>query len=106
VFDPRTFPTLVTHYCPGGDPDDPRISPLRGVLAGLPPTLIQCGEEEMLRDASVQMADRLRAAGVPVTFQVWPSVFHVWQLAADILPEARRAIRDIVAFMRAELRGV
>jgi epsilon-lactone hydrolase len=103
VFDPRTLATLVTHYCPRGDPDDPRISPLRGVLAGLPPTLIQCGEDEMLRDASVKMAEALRAAGVDVTLQVWPKVFHVWQLAADILPEARRAIRDVVAFMRARL---
>ncbi len=103
VFDPRTFATLVTHYCPRGDPDDPRISPFRGVVLGLPPTLIQCGEDEMLRDSSVKMAEKLKAAGVDVTLQVWPKVFHVWQLAADILPEARRAVRDIVAFMRKEL---
>ena len=104
VFDERTFATLVKHYCPGGDPDDPRISPLRGDVAGLPPTLLQCSADEMLLDASVRMAAKMKTAGVDVTLQVWPEVFHVWQLAADVLPEARRAIDDIVGFMRTRLR--
>jgi acetyl esterase/lipase len=103
VFDARTFASVIAHYCPGGDPDDPRISPLRGQLAGLPPTLIHCSADEMLRDASTQMADRLRAAGVPVTIELWPKVSHVWHLSADVLPEARRAIQRVVAFMRERL---
>jgi monoterpene epsilon-lactone hydrolase len=103
VFDARTFPTVIAHYCPSGDPEDPRISPLRGDVSGLPPTLFQCSEDEMLLDATLHMAKRMKAAGVDVTLQSWPKVFHVWQLAADVLPEARRAIDDIVAFMTARL---
>ena len=103
VFDERTFATLTDHYCPNGDPNDPLISPLRGEVAGLPPTLIQCSDDEMLRDASTRMAEKLKAAGVDVTLEVWPKVFHVWQLSADVLPEARRAIDGIVAFMKARL---
>jgi epsilon-lactone hydrolase len=105
VFDARTFLSVIAHYCPGGDPADPRISPLRGDVAGLPPTLFQCSEDEMLLDATLRMAKKMKAAGVDVTLQTWPKVFHVWQLAADVLPEARRAIDDIVAFMTARLRS-
>jgi hypothetical protein len=30
-------------------------------------------------------------------------VFHVWQVMADMLPEARRAIDNIAVFMREHL---
>jgi acetyl esterase/lipase len=100
VFDARMFATVVTHYCPGIDPGNPLISPYRGDLAGLPPTLIQCSDAEMLRDDGVEMAERLKAAVVPTTLEVYPGVPHVWQLAADFVPEARRAMEGIVTFLR------
>lgn len=103
VFDERTFATLVRHYCRDVDPAHPFVSPLNGDVARMPPTLLQCSEIEMLRDDSVRMAEKMKAAGVDVTLERWPGVFHVWQLAADVLPEARRAIDRIVAFMKARL---
>ncbi len=100
VFDERMFGTLVGHYCPGADPGDPFISPYRGDLAGLPPTLIQCSGAEMLRDDGVEIAERLKAALVPTTLEVYPKAPHVWQLAADFVPESRRAIEAMVTFLR------
>jgi acetyl esterase/lipase len=99
MFDARSFPTVTTHYCPGSDPGDPLLSPLRGDVSGFPPTLIQCSGAEMLRDDSVLMAARLEAAHVEVKLEVWPNVFHVWQIAADTIPESRKAIENIVAFI-------
>jgi acetyl esterase/lipase len=100
MFTPGMFPTLVPLYCPDTDPAHPHISPYRGDVSGLPPTLIQCSGDEMLRDDSIMMAKKLEAAGVPVTLEVWPKVFHVWQAMADLLPEARQAIDDIVKFVK------
>jgi acetyl esterase/lipase len=100
MFTPDMFPTLVPLYCPDTDPATQFISPYRGDVSGLPPTLIQCSRDEMLRDDSVMMAQKLEAAGVPVTLEVWPKVFHVWQVMADVLPESKRAIDDIVKFVR------
>ena len=40
-------------YRGNSDPRNPLMSPLYGDLAGLPPLLLQCGSEEMLRDDSV-----------------------------------------------------
>jgi monoterpene epsilon-lactone hydrolase len=103
MFTAEMFPTLAPHYCPGRDPYDPLISPWRGDVSGLPPTLIQCSAIEMLRDDSVYMADKMKHADVDVTLEIWPKVFHVWQVMADVLPEARRAIEKIAAFARERL---
>lgn len=100
MFDPRIFPTVREVYWPNQDGTNPLISPLRGDVRGLPPTLFQASAVEMLRDDSVRMAKKMLAAGVPVTVDLWPRVFHVWQVTADILPEARVAIHRISSFIK------
>ena len=105
MFDARTFDTVVAAYCPGHDPKDPLVSPLRGDVAGLPPTLFQCSGAEMLRDDSVRMESRMRAAGVDTAIEIWPKVFHVWQVTADMLPEGRAAIAKIAAFITQRLNA-
>jgi len=104
LFDPRTFDTLPASYCPGHDLRDPLVSPLRGNPAGFPPTLFQVSAIEMLRGDSVGMAKNLRAVGVDTTLEISPKVFHVWQVMADILPEARTAITKIAAFLKTKLK--
>ena len=47
-------------YRGNADPRDPLMSPLYGDLTGLPPLLLQCGSEEMLRDDSSGSPQRLR----------------------------------------------
>ena len=95
--------TLEPAYCPGEDPKNPFLSPLFGDVSGFPPTFFQVGEKEILRDDSTRMADALQKAGVETTIEVWPKVWHVWQVNADMLPEAREAIAHIVAFARRRL---
>jgi acetyl esterase/lipase len=103
MFTAPMFKTLENLYCPGGEGTHPFVSPYRGDVAGLPPTLIHCSGAEMLRDDGVKMAEKLSAAGVPTTLEVWPKVFHVWQVMADMLPEGRASIEKIAAFMREHL---
>ena len=69
-------------------------------LKGLPPTLIQVGSDEVLRDDAVRMADRLQAAGCRVELEVWRRMPHVWHLFAPVMPEAHRAIARIGAFVQ------
>lgn len=78
------------------DPRAPLVSPLYGDFHGLPPLLIHVGDREILRDDSTRLAERARAAGVPVTLRVWPVVSHAWQLAQHIVPEARESL-DLAA---------
>jgi acetyl esterase/lipase len=78
------------------------MSPLYGDLAGLPPLLLQCGSEEMLRDDSVRLAEKARAAGVEVAFEEWDEMVHVWHLFADRLADGREALARIGEFARAK----
>lgn len=79
-------------------PDDPRVSPLLDDLTGLPPTLLQVSDSEMLRDDAVRYARAAQAAGSPVQVQVWPRMVHVWQAFAEV-PEAREAMDEVAGFL-------
>lgn len=85
---------LTTWETTGFRPDDPRISPLLGDLGGLPPTLAQVSEAEMLRDDSIRYARAAAAAGSPSRLQVWPKMLHVWQMLPELpeTPSVRAAI--------------
>ena len=52
------------------------------------------------RGIGAAIVQRLGAAGVPVTLEVWDRQVHVFQAAADILPEAARAVARIGSFVR------
>jgi acetyl esterase/lipase len=97
------LPALADLYLAGADPHHRYASPLYGDGSGLPPTLIHVGSDEILRDDAVRMAERLRAAGCDVEIEVWPRMPHVWHLYARILPEGRRAIERIGAFLQQRL---
>jgi epsilon-lactone hydrolase len=90
---------FAAQYLQGTDPCHPHASPLYGDPRGLPPTLLQVGSDEILRDDSTRMAERLRAGGCDVTLEVWPRMPHVWHAFAPLMPEATRAIQRIGAFL-------
>jgi acetyl esterase/lipase len=93
VADTRLF---AASYLAGADPHHPYASPLYGNPAGLPPTLLHAGSDEILRDDAVRMADKMRLAHCHV--ELWPRMPHVWHLFAPILPEANAAIARIGVF--------
>jgi monoterpene epsilon-lactone hydrolase len=90
-------------YAPGMDLNNPLLQPLKGDLKGLPPMLIQIGEREALYDDSKSLADAARAAGVDVEWQYFPGQIHDFQMFGHRLDEARKAIKDIGAFIRKRL---
>src|SRR5262249_4089098 len=103
MLDPHNPPALVRNYCADGDPRHPSISPLYGDPAGLPPTLIQVGSDEILRDDAVGMAEKMRAAGCEAEVESWERMPHVWHLYARLVPEGRRAIARVGEFLQARM---
>lgn len=85
-------------YLGDADPRHPLASPLYADLRGLPPLLIQVGDDECLLDDSVRFADKAKAAGVDATLHIFPEMWHVFQTFP--IPEADEAIREIGEFVR------
>ena len=85
-------------YIGDADPRDPRLSPLYGDLAGLPPLLMHVGDHEVLLDDTLRFAEKARAAGVDVIAEVWPEMFHVWHAFYGALDEARDAVGKLGEF--------
>ena len=88
-----------------GDPHDPLASPLYAGLQGLPPLLIHVGADETLLDDSTRLAERARAAGVPIELTVWPTVPHVWQLFHRFVPEGRQSLAAASLFLTKTIAG-
>jgi len=91
---------FAAQYLNGADPRQPYVSPLYGDPRGLPPTLIQVGSDEILLDDSERMKERMREAGCEVTLETWPRMPHVWHAFAPMMPEAKKAIARVGAFIR------
>ncbi len=68
------------------------LSILDADMRGLPPAYIQTGEAEILMSDSTALAERLGAAGSPVTLEIWPEMFHIFQARYTMLGQAREAI--------------
>lgn len=100
ILDPTAIPNAARTFANGLPLNDPRLSPLFADLGGLPPMLIQVGDDEMLLDDSTRLADAATRAGVRVTLQIWPGLWHVWQVLAGWMPEANRAVAQLAAFLR------
>jgi monoterpene epsilon-lactone hydrolase len=94
--------STVTEYLAGADPRDPRCSTIFADMHGLPPILIQVGENEILYDDAIRIRDAANTADVNVTFESLRHGFHVWPVFISAgLPESAAAIEHLVSFVKA-----
>ena len=66
--------------------------------------LIQVGSYEMLLSDSVDVAAKARGQGVTVRLSIYDGMFHIFQMAAKMLPESRKAWVEIGKFIEILLR--
>ena len=84
------------------DGNDWRASPARATtLAGLPPAYVLTAGADPLRDEGDEYAERLKQAGVAVTYRHFPGQFHGFFTMGRLLPQANVAASDIGAWLRA-----
>lgn len=93
----------IAHQVTGAHPIDPSMSPVNGDLRLLPPVLIMCAAEEVLRYDAELMTERLDKAGVPVELHIWEGQVHAFPVLANLLPESRAALDRIGAFVIASV---
>jgi acetyl esterase/lipase len=80
-------------------PTDPRVSPLFGTLGGLPPIAVIAGTHDLLYPDARRLADKALQEGARLALHEYDGLFHVF--VAVGLPETRRAMDQIAAFIEA-----
>ena len=82
--------------------DDPRMSPLRASdLSRLPAALIITAGFDPLKDEGRAYADKMRAAGVEVTYKDYPGMIHGFFNMTAALDEARAAVKEAAKALKA-----
>lgn len=95
---------LIDCYVADADPADPRLSPLRADLSGLPAVLVQAAADEPLASQAVEMQARAAAVGTSVTLQLWEHLWHTWHY--HDLPEADQALTEAATYLMGGVQSV
>ena len=82
------------------DPSDPLISPLNADFTGFPPMLVHAGENEVLLDDAVRLAEKARHYGIKTEIETYGGMFHVFQYFARYLDKASESIQKIGTFIQ------
>ncbi len=75
--------------------------PLEQNLRGLPPMLIQVGDQEILRSDSTRLAEHATQCGVDCKLEIYSGRWHVFQLQSFYLSSAKLALHRLADFARA-----
>lgn len=86
-------------YAGDYDLTDPYLSPVYGDFDGFPPMLIQVGTYEILESDSDTVHQKAEAEGVNVVLSKYEGMFHVFQLAGNLLPESKQAWQEISEYL-------
>ncbi|NQV87665.1 MAG: alpha/beta hydrolase [Woeseiaceae bacterium] len=91
-FRPQDLSIVADLYCEPHQRRFPLVSPVFADIEGLPPMFIQVGDDEILLSDSERIADACIAAGIEVELEIWPEMWHVFQMFVGEMPESRQAI--------------
>ncbi len=83
---------MARTFLAGALPNSPEASPVFSDVRGLPPILVQIGEQELMLSDAIRLAAHLGENRVRVSLEIWPGMFHVWHMFHAGLAEGREAI--------------
>ncbi len=95
------------HYLPNkADWSNPDAAPLLAAdHSGLPPAYVVIAEYDPLRDEGLAYADKLRAAGVPVTVKHYEDQLHIFFTMVNVFESADAAVADVGKAIRAAVKA-
>jgi epsilon-lactone hydrolase len=101
VVSAESLDLFILSYIGDGDRKSPAATPFYADFSGLPPTRVHVGTRERLRDDSVTVVERMKAAGVVADLKIFDGMCHDWQLYAPMLDEGMASIEECAAFIKA-----
>jgi len=104
IFSGKTINFLAHFYAGTAEMSNPLLSPLYADLHGFPPLLIEVGNDEVLPDDALQLAERAQAAQVPVELTMWDNLWHVFQHFAAVVPEGQHSLEHMGKFIRSQTK--
>ncbi|MEG6509183.1 alpha/beta hydrolase [Methyloligella sp. 2.7D] len=101
-----SMPFYTASYLPEEETrKDPQASPAYAEsFAGLPPAYVLTAGFDPLHDDDVAYADKLREAGVAVTYRSYQDMIHGFVSLRGLLPEAEKALNECGAAVKDALR--
>ena len=100
VMIPATRLRQVARLALGVKKVDPEHSPVNADLNGLPPVLMICAEDEVLRVDAELMRTRLLAHGIPVQLKIWSGTLHAFPAFPVPVPDILAARALAAEFIR------
>ena len=96
---------FIDHYVPDrADRDNPEVSPIRTPsLAGLPPAIVLTAEYDPLRDEGREYAERLREAGVAVSYHHYADMTHAFFTFGKVMGRGDEAVAQVGSEIRAAI---
>jgi epsilon-lactone hydrolase len=101
ILPPQVLEGFKLAYLGDGDRKAAIVTPFYSDFSGLPPTLVHVGGWERLRDDSVTLVARMRAAGVDARLKIFDGMCHSWQLFAPMLEEGMTSVEETARFIKA-----
>lgn len=100
---PDSWRACRHHYIGEQDPTNPWMSPLYADLSGFPPLKMYAGNDETLRDDTIQFAEKAKNSGVDVEVEIGEGMCHCYPALSPIFPEAIKAMVEIGQFIKKHL---
>jgi len=100
ILPPQVLDGFKRAYLGDIDRKSPAVTPFDDDFHGMPPTLLHVGSWERLRDDSVTLFSRLRAASVDAELKIFEGMCHGWQLFAPVLEEGMMSVEEAGRFIK------
>jgi len=93
------------NYLGSDGPAPPRAAPIRAELGALPPAFLCIAGCDVLSDENMEMAQRLKEAGVAVRRALYPGASHSFLEAVSVAAIADCALDEAAQWLQATLEG-
>lgn len=80
--------------------ENPSTSPVLGDFRDLPPILFHVGSTEILLDDARRIHQKIQTIDGTSELEIYDDIFHCWQMAVGLVPEARDSLSKAAEFIR------